>query len=94
MTIDQINAAIIAGKFTNDDLDSIVDSLKLARARIARNIKNSLSVGDNVAFSSRGIDYKGYVTKIAVKNVTVRTGRGLFRVPAALLTVVEDLSNA
>ena len=90
MTIDQINTAIVAGKFTDTELCSILESLKYAQARLARRIKSQLSVGDNVTFSNRGISYTGHVTKIAVKNVTVRTVQGLYRVPAAMLTIIKD----
>jgi len=90
MTIDQINAAIVAGKFSDTDLRSIAESLQFARGRLNRRVKSQLSVGDNVTFSHKGYTYTGHVTKIAVKNVTVRTVQGLFRVPAAMLTVVED----
>ena len=90
MTIDQINTAIVAGKSTDTELCSILESLKYAQARLARRIKSQLSVGDNVSFTHRGYTYTGHVTKIAIKNVTVRTVQGLFRVPAAMLSVIED----
>jgi len=90
MTIDQINTAIVAGKFTDTELCSILESLKYAQARLARRIKSQLSVGDNVTFTHRGVDYTGHVIKIAVKNVSVRTVQGLYRVPAAMLTIIKD----
>jgi hypothetical protein len=91
MNIEQINASIIAGKFTNDELRSITEAVHFARNRLARSVKSKLSIGDNVNFtnSKTGQNYTGHVTKIAVKNVTVRTVEGLWRVPAAMLTVVN-----
>ena len=49
-------------------------------------------LGDNVNFTSTktGQNVTGMVTKIAVKYVTVRTVNGLWRVPANMLTRIED----
>jgi len=90
MNIQQINNSIIAGQFSNDDLNAIAEALHFARNRLARRVKGSLSIGDNVTFTSRGVSYTGHVIKIAVKNVMVRTVQGLYRVPAAMLAVVGE----
>ena len=49
-------------------------------------------LGDNVNFTSTktGQNVTGMVTKIAIKYVTVRTVNGLWRVPANMLTRIED----
>jgi hypothetical protein len=49
-------------------------------------------VGDNVSFDSAklGRNVTGVVTKIAIKYVTVRTATGLWKVPANMLTVVQE----
>jgi len=95
MNVDQINQAIIAGNFSNADLMSIADAIKFARSRLGRKVKQGLAVGDNVNFtnSKTGRNYTGVVTKIAIKFVTVRTVDGLWRVPAAMLTRIEDESE-
>ena len=92
MNISQINTAIIQGTWTNDQLSSMIDAVKYARARLAEQSKRSLRIGDNVNFTSSktGQNLTGTVTKIAIKYVTVRTIQGLWKVPANMLTKIED----
>lgn len=92
MNIMQINTEILQGDFTNDQLTSIIDAVKFARARLTERNKRSLRIGDNVNFNSTemGRNVTGVVMKIAIKFVTVRTAAGLWRVPANMLTLVED----
>ena len=92
MNVTQINTAILQGGYTNDELMSIIDAVKFARARLADMNKRSLRVGDNVEFTSSktGRLTRGFVTKIAIKYITVDTGMGLWRVPANMLTLVEE----
>ena len=96
MNIMQINTAILQGGYTNDQLTSIIDSVKFARARLTEMNKRSLSLGDRVEFTSSktGQRYKGTVRKIAIKYVTVDTGQTLWRVPANMLTLVQDKEYA
>jgi small-conductance mechanosensitive channel len=96
MSIQTVNAEILAGNFTNDQLTSIIDSVKYARSRLTRHTIRSLQVGDNVNFDSvkLGRNVTGVVTKIAIKYVTVKTVSGLWRVPANMLTLVEDREYA
>jgi small-conductance mechanosensitive channel len=91
MNISQINSAIIQGEFTNVQLNSIIDAVKYARARLAESTKRELRIGDNVNFTStkQGRNVTGVVTKIAIKYVTVRTIDGLWKVPANMLTIVD-----
>ena len=90
MSIQNINTEIIAGNFTNDQLTSIIDAVKYARAQLARKNKQSLTLQSNVEFTSAktGRVMRGFVQKIAIKYVTVNTGGGLWRVPANMLKVV------
>jgi small-conductance mechanosensitive channel len=92
MSIQTVTAEILQGNFTNDQLSSIIDSVKYARSKLTRHTIRSLQVGDNVNFNSAklGRNVTGVVTKIAIKYVTVKTVSGLWRVPANMLTVVED----
>ena len=92
MNISQINTAIIQGTWTNDQLTSMIDAVKFARARLADASKRSLTVGDSVNFTSSktGQTMTGFVTKIAIKYVTVKTLGGLWRVPANMLSKDED----
>jgi len=92
MNIMEINTAILQGSWTNDQLSSMIDAVKFARARLADASKRSLAVGDSVNFTSSktGQNMTGFVTKIAIKYITVKTLGGLWRVPANMLTKVED----
>jgi len=91
MNITQINTAILQSGFTNDELTSIIDAVKFARARLMEKNKRSLRYGDEVSFTSSktGRVMQGTVEKIAIKFVTVKTNMGLWRVPANMLTLTE-----
>ena len=90
MSVQTINAEILAGNFTNEQLSSIIDAVKFARARLTETNKRSLRIGASVRFTSNknGMTYNGTVDKIAIKFVTVRTPQGLWRVPANMLEAV------
>jgi small-conductance mechanosensitive channel len=92
MNIMDINTAILQGGWTNDQLSSMIDAVKFARARLTEQSKRSLSIGDNVNFTSSklGRNVTGVVTKIAIKFVTVKTAQGAWRVPANMLSKIED----
>jgi hypothetical protein len=91
-TIQEINSAIMNGNFNNDQLLSVIDAVKFARSRLTNQIKYSLTLGDNVNFTSTktGRNMTGVVTKIAIKYVTVKTINGMWRVPANMLSLVEN----
>jgi len=91
-TVQEINTAIIQGTLSNDELSSVIDAVKFARSRLTQLTKFSLRVGDNVNFNSakQGRNVTGVVMKIAIKYVTVKTVNGLWRVPANMLTKVND----
>ena len=92
MNISQVNGAILQGNFTNTELSSIIDAVKFARARLTEQTKRELMLGDNVNFTSTktGQNVTGVVVKIAIKYVTVKTITGLWRVPANMLSKIED----
>jgi hypothetical protein len=87
ISIKDVNSAIMFGNFTNDELTSIIDAVKFARAQLTQKTKRSLMLGDTVKFTSNrnGMTYRGTVRKIAIKFVTVDTGSVLFKVPANML---------
>jgi hypothetical protein len=91
-TIQEINGAIMFGDWTNTELISMIDAVKWKRATLAKLTKASLMLGDAVEFTSSktGLAVQGTVRKIAIKYVTVDTGQGLWRVPANMLTKVDD----
>lgn len=93
MDIKDINSAIMFGNLTNEQLNSIGDAIRYARAQLTQQKKRELSVGDSVKFrNSRtgGVTY-GTVSKIAIKYITVREQKpnnlftSLWRVPANML---------
>jgi hypothetical protein len=86
--ISEINRAIISGNFTNDQLTSIIDAVKFARAQITKQNKYTLTVGTKVKFtnSRNGQTVVGNVRKVAIKFITVDTGQTLWRVPANMLS--------
>jgi uncharacterized protein YwbE len=91
MDIKQVNSAIMLGTWTDIELRSMIDAVQWNRANLAKQIKRSINVGDNVEFTSSktGRLTRGFVTKIAIKYVTVNTGMGLWKVPANMLRVVD-----
>jgi len=92
MNIDRINSAIIQGNLTNDELTTVIEAVKYARSHLQKQVKNALMIGDNVNFTSSktGQNVTGVVTKIAIKYVTVKTLQGAWRVPANMLSKIED----
>lgn len=95
MNASQINTAIIQGRWTNDELDGMINAIKFARAQLGQENKRQLRLGARVKWSSAKNPYgeQGTVEKIAIKYVTVKTAAGLrWKVPANMLTVVETAS--
>jgi hypothetical protein len=91
LSIQEVNRAIMLQEWTNTELTSMIDAVKWNREQLSKRIKRSIGVGDNVEFTSSktGRLTRGFVTKVAIKYVTVNTGMGLWRVPANMLTVVD-----
>jgi hypothetical protein len=90
MTIQEINSAIMSGNFTNDQLASIGDAIRFARANLVRQTKRQLTIGSKVKFTSNrnGMTYLGTVDKIKIKFVLVNTPQGRYNVPASMLETV------
>ena len=92
-TIQEINSTIIAGNFTNDQLNSIMAAVKFARNQIANVHKFTLVKGTQVKFvnSRTGQTVVGTVEDVKRKFIHVRentSGRltsGVWRVPASML---------
>ena len=95
-TVNEINQAIMFGDFTNTELICMIDAVKWKRATLAKLTKASLMLGDSVQFTSNktGVTLTGRVEKIAIKYVTVRTNQGTWRVPANMLSKLDDLVAA
>jgi uncharacterized protein YwbE len=91
MDIKQVNSAIMLGTWTDIELRSMIDAVQWNRSQLAKQIKRSIMVGDQVEFtnSKTGRVTQGRVRKVAIKYVTVDTGATVWRVPANMLRVVD-----
>ena len=87
MDVKAINSAIMFGNLTNDELNSVVDAVKFARAQMTKQKTRAFQIGDSVKFTSNrnGLTYVGTVRKVKIKFVLVNTPGGLFNVPANML---------
>lgn len=86
MDIKQINTAIMLGTWTNVELSSMIDAVKWNRAQLGNQLKRAFTVGSAVKFTLKsGIVMTGTVNSIAIKNVSVNTSGGRYKVPASML---------
>jgi preprotein translocase subunit YajC len=90
--MNNVQTAITAIRnMTNDEINQVVEAIKLQRTYNARTVTRSLMVGDTVTFDARtrGI-ITGTVIKINTKTVQVRCNRtqGLWKVTASALKQV------
>jgi len=88
MNLQEINRAIIAGAFSNEDLNSINDAIRFARSQLVSDVKRTLTVGTTVKFTSSrsGQTVIGTVGKVNRKFVIVKSGLTNWRVPANMLS--------
>ena len=80
----------------SEELESVIESVKLRRNQLHTADAHSLRVGGRVSFQGRrGITEKGTVEKIKIKYVLVRTDRGQrWNVPGSHLTQIKEAVNA
>lgn len=90
MQATELTRAIIAGNFTNDELNSIADAIRFARSQMTHKNTGSLVIGTNVKFThpkTRKVHF-GVVKKVKIKNITVlENGTLNWNVPANMLEV-------
>ena len=73
----------------SDQVDQLVQAIKLIRSRINQTAIRTVQVGDRVQFTGRNNNtVTGSVTKKAIKYVTVDTGAQRWKVPANMLEVL------
>ena len=79
-----------------DELNQVIDAVKLRRNQLHSLDARSLKVGDRVSFQGRyGRTEKGTVEKIKIKYVLVRTDAGQrWNVPGSHLTLVKETVDA
>jgi hypothetical protein len=90
LTLQEVNSAITAGTFTNDELTKIIDAVRYARAQLTQQKKREFRPGSAVKFYNNrtGRTVNGTVLKVAIKYVTVSENGNTFakwRVPANML---------
>ncbi len=92
MSLATITREIVAGNFTNDELNKIGDAIRFARSQLTQQNRRSLVVGTNVKFtnSKTGQVISGRVEKMALKFATVSTPTGRWKVPASMLTTIGE----
>lgn len=90
MNVKDINSTIMFGNLTNDELSSVIDAVKFARAQLTKQKTRTFQLGDKVKFTSNrnGLTYVGNVRKVKIKFVLVSTPGGVFNVPANMLEAV------
>ena len=75
---------------TNEDLNLIVEAIKLKRQYLERTAVRQFVVGEKVQFTNRkGMPVGGTIRKINRKYIVVDTPVGGYRVPATMLTSQE-----
>lgn len=81
-------------KMDNDELNRVVEAIKLRRTYLARQKTATFQVGDRVSFAARGMQVVGTVTKVNVKTIQVRQSNAatVWKVHASLLQPVKELS--
>jgi hypothetical protein len=73
---------------SNNELNELVVAVKARRAALSRNAVATFGVGDRVSFVGRGGESVfGTVEKTAIKNVTVKTDIGRWKVSGTLLSM-------
>jgi len=80
------------GVLNNDELNQVVEAVKLRRNQLHFQDAHSLKFGDRVSFQGRhGITENGTVEKVKIKYVLVRTDRGQrWNVPGSHLTLIKS----
>jgi hypothetical protein len=85
MDTSEITRSIINGTYSNDELNLIIEAVKFARGQNARKAARTLRPGQSVRFMGRAGLVVGTLESIKIKNATVVTGAGRYRVPLSML---------
>lgn len=86
MQMNEVLAAIATMNL--EETQEVYEAIKARRERIRVMQTRVLRIGQNVRFQARGADYVGYIQKINMKTVTVKTNTGIWRVSPELLEAV------
>ena len=91
-TIQNVVTAI--HKMNTDELNQVIEAVKLQRNFLTRQKAVTFRVGDTVSFAARGMQVVGVVTKVNTKTVAVKQNNAFttWRVHASLLKKVDTLA--
>lgn len=82
----QTAIAAIHAVNSNDELNQIIEAVKLKRQYLSRQAVRSFRVGDSIRFTRKsGHTVTGTVQKVNIKYVICDTNAGRYRVPATML---------
>jgi len=92
MTLDNIKAAIVSGKFDMDQVREIEQAVRFAKGQATKSFKRELAVGVDVQFLAgprRGM-WTGTVKKVNIKRaqVYVPAKATTYTVPISMLEIV------
>lgn len=88
MNLQEIQSAILNTTMTIDDINVLVEAIKFKRTLIGKEVARSLELGSRVKFtdSRDGRVITGTLEAIKIKNASVSTTAGRYRVPLAMLS--------
>ena len=88
MTLNEIQVAILNADLSNEELNILAEAIKYKRAQVGREVARSLPIGSQVKFTDtrRGQIIRGTLEAIKIKNATVATSVGRYRVPMNMLS--------
>lgn len=81
-------------KMDSNELNQIVEAVKLQRNFLTRQKAVTFRIGDTVSFAARGMQVVGTVTKVNIKTIAVKQNNAFttWRVHASLLKKVDTLA--
>lgn len=87
MTFQEVQIAILNGSYSNEELNILADAIKFQRVQLGKQAARTLQVGSLVRFTDTrsGRIYQGTLEAIKIKNATVATQAGRYRVPMNML---------
>jgi FKBP-type peptidyl-prolyl cis-trans isomerase 2 len=88
--MNNVQTAITAIRgMTNNEINQVVEAIKLQRTYNARSVARELNVGDTVSFTGKRGTVVGTVEKINTKTVLVNSpSAGRWKVTASMLTTL------
>lgn len=88
MTLNEIQTAILNTTLDNEELNILAEAIKYKRSQVGRQVARTLAIGTAVKFTDTrsGRIYTGTLEAIKIKNASVATPVGRYRVPLNMLS--------